>query len=139
MVFSSRLLIAAVAIVAFSAPLCASAADPSFPINEQNASGEKGTATFTQRGDDVVVSVKMEGGNAKGPQPIHIHRGTCAHLNPTPFKPLTNVVGGSSTTTFEGTTIAKLTNSNVYSINVHKSPAEAKVYVACGRLRAAKP
>src|SRR5579875_3956856 len=59
------------------------------PVNlkAQNDSGETGTATLVQKGDDVVVTVKMK--NAVAPtQPIHIHPGTCANLNPKPQYPL---------------------------------------------------
>ena len=133
---SSRFFIAALAALALSAPaLAAAPATATFPLNAQNGSGESGTATFTQKGDDVVVVVKVEGGNAKGPQPVHIHKGTCLHLNPKPFIALTNITGGMSTTKIEGTTVDKLTKGNVYSINVHKSPKEIKIYVTCGRLR----
>ena len=132
---SSRFFMAAFAALLLTAPALA-AGPATFPLGAQNSSGETGSATFTQKGDDVIVVVKVEGGNAKGPQPVHIHKGTCAHLNPTPFLPLTSIVGGTSTTSFENTTVEKMTTGNVYSINIHKSPAEAKIYTACGRLRA---
>jgi hypothetical protein len=97
----------------------------------QNGSGETGTATLTQVGDDVKVVVSMTGGNAAGPQPIHIHDGTCAKLDPKPKYPLTTVQDGKSTTTVKGVKLADLMNGD-YAINVHKSTTEIATYVACG-------
>ena len=134
---SSRFFIAAFAALTLTAPaLAAGPESATYPLAEQNGSGETGTATFTQKGADVIVVVKVTGGNAKGPQPAHIHKGTCTHFNPAPFVALTNVINGTSTTTVENTTVAKLTTANAFSVNIHKSPKEPKIYAACGRLRA---
>jgi hypothetical protein len=65
-------------------------------------------------------------------EPAHIHMGTCAHLNPAPKYPLTSVVDGISETTVNAT-IAQLTAGNL-AVNVHKSAADLKDYVACGDL-----
>jgi hypothetical protein len=106
-------------------------------LNAQNNSGESGTATITYVSDaDFMVSVNLTGGGAamSEPQPAHIHKGSCANLDPKPLYPLTNVVNGKSDTTV----MAKLSDiaSGGYAINVHKSAAEASVYVACGDIQA---
>ena len=99
-------------------------------LKAQNDSGETGTATLVQKGDDVVVTVKMK--NAVAPtQPIHIHPGTCANLNPKPQYPLKNVSDGSSVTTLTGMKLSSLETGN-FAINVHKSPDAISTYVACG-------
>jgi hypothetical protein len=104
-------------------------------LNAQNGSGETGTATLKRVSDaDFTVTVNLSGGGAaqSDPQPIHIHKGSCANLDPKPAYPLTNVVSGKS----ETTVMAKMSDivNGGYAINVHKSAAEASVYVSCGDL-----
>jgi hypothetical protein len=105
-------------------------------MNAQNDSGESGTATLSEQNGQLVVTVNLQNGTS-APQPAHIHKGTCASLDPAPFIPLTSVVNGQATTTIDlGTnatvkSLADLT-SGQYAINVHKSAAEVKTYVSCG-------
>jgi hypothetical protein len=106
----------------------------SFKISPQNGSGESGVATLTQSGGSLVVKLALTG--ASGQQPAHIHKGTCAKLNPAPAYPLTTVSGGASTTTLKTVTLSQLT-SGTYAINVHKSTTDIKDYVACGNLTVA--
>jgi hypothetical protein len=105
-----------------------------FKISAQNGSGENGTATLTQHGAALTVKLAITGGS--GTQPAHIHKGTCAKLDPKPAYPLAAVTDGTSTTTLKGVTLAQLM-SGTYAINVHKSTTELKVYVACGDLSVA--
>ena len=103
-------------------------------MNAQNGSGEDGTATITGVGTaDIKVTVNLKNAPAD-PQPAHIHKGTCAQLDPKPLYPLTNVVNGTSDTTVM-TTMAELTSGS-YAINVHKSAAEVATYVSCGDIKA---
>src|SRR3954454_24053508 len=67
-------------------------------LNEQNGSGQNGTATLTESGGMLLVSINISNGTST-PQPAHIHQGTCANLNPKPLIPLTNVVNGASDST----------------------------------------
>jgi hypothetical protein len=99
----------------------------------QNGSGETGTATLTQMGSNVRVSISLMNVPAMA-QPAHIHTGTCANLNPAPKYPLTNVLNGKSMTTVHDVTLSTLTNGH-YAINVHKSTNDLKTYVACGNIR----
>jgi hypothetical protein len=105
----------------------------SVTLGSQNASGEKGTVTLTPQGDKTEVVIKLAGAPNGVEQPAHIHDGSCANLDPKPRVPLQNVVGGKSTTTLD----MKLDDivSKGGAINVHKSAAEAKTYVACGNLK----
>ena len=105
-------------------------------LGAQNGSGETGTAMLTQAGDDVKVVATMTGGGATA-QPIHIHQGTCAKLNPKPQYPLTSVEDGKSTTTLKGMKLADLETGD-YAINVHKSTTDIATYVACGDIPKAK-
>lgn len=98
----------------------------------QNNSGESGTATLTKQGDKqtkVVLSVK----GASGTQPTHIHKGTCAQLDPKPAFPLSPVTDGKS----ETVVAASLDDlQKGYAINGHKSAQDLKTYVFCGDIAA---
>jgi hypothetical protein len=101
-------------------------------LSPQNASGEKGTVTLTPEGDKTEVVIKLAGAPSEA-QPAHIHDGSCAKLDPKPRIPLQNVVGGTSKTTLD----MKLSDiiGKGGAINVHKSAADVKTYVACGDLK----
>jgi hypothetical protein len=105
----------------------------SIPIYSQNNSGEYGTVTFLQRGPNLIVSVDMQNPTAST-QPVHIHDGTCANLNPKPTYPLKNLDNGSSSTTLENVSLASLL-AKPFAVNVHKSPNEVGTYVACGDIK----
>jgi hypothetical protein len=100
------------------------------PLKEQNGSGESGTAMLRDTARGLVVTINLR--NAKGTQPAHIHKGSCAKLDPKPWYPLTSVMNGKSVTTIKGVTIGEIIGKS--AINVHKSAAELKVYVACGNI-----
>ena len=95
---------------------------------QQNNSGISGTATFTPSGGGLTVDLKVTGAGA-GPQPAHIHGGTCAQLNPTPEFTLASVTNGSSTTDLQ-TTLQTLVGTP-HAVHLHKSADELSVYVAC--------
>jgi hypothetical protein len=104
-------------------------------LMEQNDSGQSGTATFSLSEDNTTLTVEINLSNGTAePQPAHIHAGSCADLDPKPFYPLTNVVNGKSVTVITEADLADLDYevSNQFAVNVHKSAAEASVYVACG-------
>ena len=104
-------------------------------LEEQNNSGQSGTATQTISEDNSTLTVEINiSGGTDVPQPAHIHIGTCADLDPKPFYPLNSVVNGKSVTVITEADLANLDYevSNQFAINVHKSAAEASVYVACG-------
>jgi len=101
---------------------------------QQNNSGISGTATFTPSGGGLTVDLKVTGAGA-GPQPAHIHGGTCAQLNPTPEFTLSSVANGSSTTTLQ-TTLQSLA-ATPHAVHMHKSADELSVYVACADINPA--
>lgn len=102
-------------------------------MGEQNGSGQTGSANVTDMKGGVNVSITLKGEPKGASEPAHIHDGTCAKLNPAPFKPLTSVVGGKSFTHVAGLTVAELKKEK-YAINVHKSANDLKTYVSCGDL-----
>jgi hypothetical protein len=102
-------------------------------LSPQSSSGETGTATLTKEGDKTKVVLKVSGAPAGVSQPVHIHKGTCAQLNPQPAFPLSPLVNGSSETTVNAS-VDELTGGG-YAINGHKSAQEASTYVFCGDLK----
>jgi CHRD domain len=118
------------AVAQATAPMAAPSGGVTVKLAPQNGSGEAGTAVLTQAGDDVVVTVSITGAGTVA-QPIHIHEGTCAKLNPKPQYPLTTVENGKSTTTLKGMKLTALETGG-YAINVHKSTTDIPAYVACG-------
>jgi hypothetical protein len=124
---------AAAAAIALTSSGAALAAGPvTVHLASQNHSGETAVATLTQTGGNTVVSVVTKHGPGL-PQPIHIHKGTCAKLDPKPFYPLTTVLNGKSVTTLKGVTIASLENGN-FAINIHHSTSDIPTYYACGNI-----
>lgn len=98
-------------------------------LQEQNFSGEAGTATLTAQGSKTRVAIEMPSFAANA-QPAHIHKGTCASLDPTPAYPLQNIVQGKSTTVVAVPLDTLL--KGTYAINVHRSAKKLNEYVACG-------
>ncbi|HEX3549073.1 MAG TPA: hypothetical protein VHT53_01785 [Candidatus Elarobacter sp.] len=124
-------LAAAAAVLALAGP--ALAADPAhhvYAIGPQNGSGEAGTVTLTPMGDKTRVDVAVT--NSDNPQPVHIHEGSCAKLNPRPTYPLPTLQDGVSSTVVDAP-MAKLIGGG-FAVNVHKSTTDIATYVACGDL-----
>lgn len=125
-------LIACLALSAtYLAPASAATSTLTVKMSAQNGSGENGTATLTQAGSDVKVVIAIPNGPA-GPQPAHIHDGTCAGIQGVAY-PLTSLASGDSTTTVKGVTIDQLL-AGKYAINVHESTSNLGKYVACGEI-----
>jgi LPXTG-motif cell wall-anchored protein len=97
----------------------------------EEASGT-GTATLTAQGANTVVVLRVA---ATNPEMLaHIHADACPGVGAVVF-PLTNVTGGTSTTTINSPLATVLAQGK--SINLHKSPADSGVYVGCGNLAGA--
>src|SRR5215208_473046 len=91
---------------------------------DENGSGEDGSAQLTDQGDGTTkVELLMLNVPEGAEQPAHIHKGTCANLDPKPAYPLNTIVNSKSTTVVK-VALADLL-ANKYAINVHKSAAEA--------------
>lgn len=103
-------------------------------MGAQNGSKQTGTASIKGVGGGVQVKVSLINEPKGASEPAHIHAGTCAKLNPAPWKPLSNVVNGTSTTVVKGVTVDQLKAAH-YAINVHASAANLKKYVSCGDLK----
>ncbi|MCC6630356.1 MAG: hypothetical protein IT340_23485 [Chloroflexi bacterium] len=106
-------------------------------LNPQSNSGITGTAVLTPQGTQTRVLLTIKGGPAGVSHPAHIHTGTCANLNPRPAYPLSNVQNGTSETLVNAS--LQQIMASQHAINVHKSPQEASIYVACGDLPTGVP
>ena len=102
-------------------------------MGAQNGSKQTGSATVKDVKGGVLVTVKLMNEPKTASEPTHIHAGTCAKLNPAPWKPLKDTVGGSSVTMVKGVSVADLKKTH-YAINVHESAANLGKYVSCGDL-----
>lgn len=76
------------------------------------------------------VVLTVTGQPAGVAQPVHIHKGTCANLDPKPAYPLSPLVDGKSETTVDVS--LQTLQSSQFAINGHKSAEEISVYVFCG-------
>lgn len=101
-------------------------------LSEQNESGESGTATLTETDGKVKVMLNLTGTPAGVTQPAHIHVGSCPDVGAVKY-PLESPVGGVSETVLD-ITLDQLRAELPLGLNVHKSAAEASVYVSCGDL-----
>jgi LPXTG-motif cell wall-anchored protein len=105
----------------------------SLSLASQNGSSITGTATITELpGGKLRVEIRTNGAGA-GPQPAHIHQGTCANLDPAPKFSLTSLTNGASTTELDGS-LRDIT-STPHAIHLHKAPDELPVYVACADIK----
>ncbi len=101
-------------------------------LDSQNNSNQLGTATLQKVDGKLVVKIVLKGQPAGSSEPAHIHQGSCP--NPGVVKyPLSPVVNGASETTLNitGDELLKLMP---LAVNVHKSEADSKTYVACGNV-----
>ncbi len=105
-------------------------------LGAQNNSGETGTATLTPEGHKTKVVIEMSNAPAGVVQPAHIHAGTCDNLDKAPKWKLEPVKDGKSTTMVPVSLATILKDKT--AINVHKSPTEIQVYVACGDIAHSK-
>lgn len=104
-------------------------------LGEQNGSMQSGEAVLT-RVDDSTTRVELSiGSGGDTPQPAHIHKGSCAQLDPQPEYGLEDVVAGESETNVD-VSLDELRDGQ-FAINVHKSAAALEIYVACGDLGSA--
>ena len=107
------------------------AQDVNVNLGPQNASGESGTATLTDiGGNKTKVVISVNGQPANVPQPVHVHKGSCAQLDPAPAYGLTTLTDGKSETVIDQP-LSSLQRER-FAINGHKSAQEASTYVFCG-------
>jgi hypothetical protein len=98
----------------------------------QMGSGESGTATLTDNGNNTTtVVIAVSGGSDTGSQAAHIHTGVCGSNGPI-YAGLNNVQGGTSTS-MVAYTLSSLQGGKYY-INVHNSANIANIQ-SCGNIQ----
>jgi hypothetical protein len=105
------------------------ASEVTLDLVEQNASGQSGTVTLSKQGDETQVVIESFSPFGREAQPAHIHKGTCANLDPEPAYALPNLVDGVA-----GDTVAVSLDELLegqYAVNIHRSAEQADVYTAC--------
>lgn len=101
-------------------------------LEAMNQSGQAGTATLTPEGDKTKVVILLSNAPSGVPQPAHIHLGQCDKLDKAPKWPLEALKDGRSVTLVPVSLDTLLKDKT--AINIHKSAAEAQVYVSCGNI-----
>ena len=101
-------------------------------LEAQNNSGQNGVATLLPEGDQTKVVIEIPNTPAGVAQPAHIHLGSCDKLDKAPKWNLEAVKGGRSVTVVPVSLDTILKDKT--AINVHKSAAEAQIYVSCGNI-----
>ena len=72
-----------VAMVIFVSGTFAEAQDVTVKLGPQSNSGESGTATLSDvGGSKTKIVIAVTGQPANVPQPVHVHKGTCASARP---------------------------------------------------------
>jgi hypothetical protein len=99
-------------------------------LQTQNNSGVTGTATFTETAEGSKVVLNVTGSLLDVVQPAHVHLNNCANIGGVKY-PLNFPINGYSETMLDAS-IEEILAGLPLSVNVHKSVAEASVYVACG-------
>jgi hypothetical protein len=128
--FFAALAVALLAMASFTVTGALAQDDVIVPINELNASGVSGDASLTDNGDgSTTVDILVDG--ATGGHPAHIHSGTCAELGDVVY-PLTDVDASGESITVVETSLADLSATGPYAINIHLSADDIGTYVACG-------
>jgi hypothetical protein len=135
MIRSLGLMLGLVAMAIFASGTFAEAQDVSVKLGPLNSSGESGTATLSDiGGNKTKVVIAVTGQPANVPQPVHVHKGTCAQMDPAPAYGLTTMSDGKSETVIDQP-LSSLQRER-FAINGHKSAQDAKTYVFCGDIPA---
>ena len=104
----------------------------SVKLEAQSNSGQNGTATLMPEGDTTRVVIEIPNMPAGVAKPAHIHLGRCDKLDKAPKWRLEDVKDGRSVTVVPVPLDVILKDRT--AINVHKSAAEAQIYVSCGNI-----
>ena len=125
--------VAAIAIAASSVTANGAApASKTITMHGLNGFVQNGTATITDRGGKVFVSVNIANEPASASEPSHVHFGKCPAIKAIPAYNVGPILSGKakSVVPLSWATI----NSGKYVIMVHKSAADMGTYVSCGNI-----
>lgn len=124
--------VAAWASIAIAGPMMSNGKTMNVKLAAENDSYESGKATLSAVGAKTKVTISVKGEPAGASQPVHIHVGTCAKPGGVVY-PLTNVVGGKSTTWINAP--MSTVKSKGTLINIHESAKNLGKYMACGAFK----
>ena len=123
------------AVVNAASPVTANgapAASETIAMHGLGGSGQNGTATITDRGGKVIVSVHIANEPASASEPSHVHFGKCPSIKAIPAYNVGPILNGEakSVVALNWTMI----NSGKYVVMVHKSSAAMGTYVSCANI-----
>lgn len=95
---------------------------------------ERGVAVLVPVPGGTQVTVQLKGVPPGVSEPMHIHKGLCGHIDPMPAWALNPVNSSGYSQTVIPTTV-EILEAGPYAINVHQSPQDLTVYVACGNIQ----
>jgi len=101
-----------------------------------HASNEHGTATITQRGSGLIITILVTGAPSGAPQFVHFHRGTCEHIASPAVYELEPIRNGHSTTQLTDVGFEALMHGE-YAIVIHETLSHSSPHVACGTVAGA--
>lgn len=111
--------------------------DWSATLGPQNNSGVRGSVSARSAALTTGVSISIAGAKSGAQHPWHVHRGGCsdngAIVGDPAAYPVLNV-GADGTASASASIKVGLTEDATYSVNVHQSPTQLNVIVACGTL-----
>jgi hypothetical protein len=130
------LLLAAVAVIAAGfVPASASApASETITMHALNNSSQNGTATLTDLGGKVRVSVHLANEPATASEPSHVHFGHCPEIKAIPAYNVGPILNGRAIS-IVNLSWAQI-NSGKYVVMVHKSAQAMGTYETCGNIGA---
>lgn len=97
------------------------------PVGEPH---ERGTASFTQSGRNLVIDVRVSG-TPDAMQLVHIHAGPCSRPGKKTIYMLNPIRNGYSTTTLENVNFETFMREH-YTIGLHTVRAHISTHAACG-------
>jgi Cu/Zn superoxide dismutase len=110
----------------------ASTVTETIAMHALNNSGQTGTATITDVGGKVLVTVSLTGEPSGASEPAHVHFGRCPKIKAVPAYNVGPILHG------KGSDVVQLTwaeiNSGKFAVNVHKSASDMGTYVSCGNI-----
>lgn len=102
-------------------------------LNPQFGSLERGSATITTQGANLVVDIRVTGFPHDAPMQLaHLHRGPCDRLVLAEAIGLNPLLNGRSHTVLRRADAERVSVNGAYYVSVHKMLANRSSHVACG-------
>lgn len=102
-------------------------------LDPQGGSGRSGMAVLAEIQGKVKVVMNLSGPSGGVLRPAHIHSGSCANIGTVKYS-LSSLAEGASQTDLD-VSLDQLMTQLPLAINIHKSPEEPSIYLACGDIK----